>query len=172
MRIVNSMPHPRHISYASSSFGGRTLNAGEIGPELNLSHVFLPILQKDLRASKIQIRLSDKDKQFITFIQAEGDKPLRVVKQITKPKPKPKIKPKSISKSMLLQPQVQPKAKAKIKEIKDINPEELKRGNISLSDLQAANENAPGKPVFSGDSTTIDAIAKHIGGTINASKNE
>jgi len=113
MRIVNSMPHPRHISYASSSSGGRTLHAGEIGPELNLSNVFLPILQTDLRANKIQIRLSAEDKQFITFIQAEGDKPLRAVKQITKSKPKPKIKPKSISKSMLLQPQVQPKVKSK-----------------------------------------------------------
>jgi len=164
MRIVNIMPNPRHMSYASSSSGGKTLKAGEIGPEIPLELIHLPLLQKDMMAGNIQIRLSVEDKVFIERMLVEGDKPLKKVKQAVRQKPKPKPKPKKEPKPSLA-PQVVVKPKSGVPVIKDIKPDDLKGGGVSLSDLQASNT-VPGRPTFDGKKSSLDQIAGHTKGQL------
>jgi len=160
MRIVNVLPDPRHYSYASTASGGKTLKSGEISPELPLSTIHNQLMWKDIATVKIQLQLSDSDREFIAKLLVEADKPISVK---TRPKPvKPVIKkkPKSTQSSMTAKPEIKSEAVT----LKPITKEALKAGAISLRDLR--NNNAAGIPVINAHKSTLKEIETHMGGRI------
>jgi hypothetical protein len=139
MRIINTLPHPQHYSYASTGKGGRTLNPGESSPELPLVGVHNPQLAKSLAAGSIQLRLSEADIQFMTgLIQlaAAPDKKVKVAVKPAKPK-KPAKKAKTSGKKSppIPVPLGQPDFSTTIRVI-----DEADAGEVDLAALQGSNK--------------------------------
>ena len=160
MRIINVLPGPRHYSYASTGFGGKTLASGASSAELPLEKVHGDILWKDINAGKIQIRLSEVDRDFLKRLLKEADRTIEVQKLPAKPKPQPK-----------------PKRKAKPKPVQDHNPPppepsapvddaDVAAGKVSLAQLQKQNT-AKGVPTIeSGQRSSMQEIQAHLGGRV------
>ena len=165
MRVVNVTSQPRHFSYASTGDGGRTLKSGEKSPELPLERLFNPLVLRDIEAGTTQLQLSTEDRLFIEKVLAYGEKPIKVKKPAPKPKPVPKPKPPPKP-----APIVVPKKPA-VQEWKDISPEALHNGEISLADLQNHNKmptpvSIPGVPTPDGPKSSKKEIESFLGGRV------
>lgn len=152
MYLVSTTPSKRHLSYASSSSGGKTLGPGDRSPELALATVHNPLMLKDLQAGLIQLRLGDEDIRFLKWLLAETERPIKHVEIPVAPKA-----PKKVDRRTLGTPDLPFDRKAKDKKpvlkVKaepglipaDITPEMITSGKVSIAQLQAANLPA-GKP--------------------------
>lgn len=167
MRIYSLALQPRHYSYAATASGGRTLPAFSFSPELDLSVVFHPLVQKDLKERKIQIRLSDKDREFISRLLKQADEPLKQAPKKEPPKPKPAaVKP----------PVKKPDGKAVIPVKQDMAPdkypppvrvESLDSDELDLSKLDMINkQNSRGAPVTVKSKSKLHEIQTFMGGRI------
>lgn len=136
MRIINVLADPRHYSYNTRTGDGRTLKPGESGPEVPMSVLHLEQFRTDLKAGKIQLRLSPEDRAYLEHILAE-DKRAIVVK--TKPKPVAVPKPVKPSKPAVLKPQVTAAPVEPEVEVAPMDIEQVKAGKASLQDLIRQN---------------------------------
>jgi len=167
MRVINVLPDPRHYSYASTGFGGKTLEPGNPSAELPLDKVHHELLWRDVLAGKIQIRLSGEDREFIKQLLAEADRPINVQKPPEKPKPKPK--PKKKAKSVSAPKTGVTKSK---KPPKAVTTEDLAAGRVSLDQLMRQNttpkaKTVPGVPVTDDSQrATMQDIQTHMGGRV------
>jgi hypothetical protein len=87
MRIINVLPRPQHLSYASTAPGGRTLRPGGETPELPFERLLIPLLRKDVEKGNIQIKLGDGDRDIIQWMLDQDAR--KVVHKKLPPKPRP-----------------------------------------------------------------------------------
>ena len=78
MRIINVTPGPLYCTYARQLAGGTILQSGQQSSELSLGTIHTPVLQKDLRAGKIALRLSEEDHQFINDLLAYDRREIKI----------------------------------------------------------------------------------------------
>lgn len=166
MKIINVQNHPQYFSYASTTAGGKTLTAGQESPDLPLNRIHIDVFQKDLKEGKIQIRMSENDKAYMGLLMAEDKKPINVKKlPVASPRPRKTVK-KASKPPMKAKPSqfsVQPKFTQPIVPITNDN---LKKGAVSLSDLNNANRAAtkgsgvPEIPIIKTTLADIQAFTK------------
>ena len=146
MRIINLEANPRFISYASTGFGGRSIQAGESSAEVPLDRIMIDIFKKELDAGKISIRFNETELSYLNRLLKLHVTPYTVKQLPTEPKPAKKVKknikptpiklggidagaPISLDKGMSAAP-VTGNA---------VTTENIKKGVVSLSDLQKQN---------------------------------
>jgi hypothetical protein len=93
MYVVNVQASPFYCSYARHLAGGVVLQSGQRSSDLGLSVVFNPLLQKDLLAGKIALRLNDEDHAFVANMLAHDRRAIVVQKPQAKAKPVAKKRP-------------------------------------------------------------------------------
>ena len=147
MRIINLEANPRFLSFASPTFGGKSIQSGESSAEVPLDRIQKDIFKKELDAGKISIRFNEAELTYLnrllklhaTPFKAKQlppePKPVKQVKKVAKPGPKKMIggidpgTPVSLDAGMSLAPTTG----------NPVTPENIKKGVVSLSDLQKQN---------------------------------
>jgi hypothetical protein len=161
MRIINILPTPRHISYASSAPGGRTIRPGDQSPVLPLAVIHTPQLQQDLKTDKIGIRLSVEDKAFVAEMLAADKAPIKVAKLPPKPEPQRKRKRHPKPSMVPMSPEGTPQGQPDISSVPE-EPDPLlavpvgsKPEDFDLATLQRMNRQKK-----------VREIAQHMGGRL------
>lgn len=167
MRITNILPDPQYFSYASSAPGGRKLAPGEASPVLPFKVLCNDQLWKDLRSNKIRIRLDKGDKDFIKDLTDADVQEIKVKPRtvVALPPPPKRVAPKPLPKALQPAKSIQ----TVMGGVPIMNPavpvtqESIKKGQISLKDLQALNSS--GMPKFGTDEkSNLKQIAEHMKG--------
>lgn len=87
MRIINITAGPMYCTYARQLAGGTILQSGQHSSELGLMMVHTQLLQKDLKAGKIALRLSEEDHAFIANLLAYDRREIKIARPLRKEKP-------------------------------------------------------------------------------------
>jgi len=152
MIITNVTPLPCHLSYGSTAPGGRTYKSGEPGPDVPLKNcIFNAVFWRDVDHDRIQIQLSDTDKDLLSKVQAlHKAKRVKVTEAVRESTPNPR-KPKVKRTQHPGRPDFGKTPDPVIVEIDDVDPDQLDLGH-----LQRANE----RP------SNIEAIQRHMGSRV------
>jgi len=75
MKVINVSGGPLYCSYAKRTMGGTVLQNGQASAELELATVHTELIWKDIQNSKMIMRLSDKDREFIAQLLKEDRRP-------------------------------------------------------------------------------------------------
>lgn len=145
MRIINLEANPRFVSFASPTFGGKSIQSGESSAEVPLDRIQIDLFKKELYAGKISIRFNEAELAYLNRLLKLHNTPYNIKQLPPEPKPVKKVKkvakaapkvggldagaPVSLDKGMSLAPTTG----------NAVTLENIKKGVVSLSDLQKQN---------------------------------
>lgn len=168
MKVINLEATARFLSFASPTFGGKSVMPGESSAEVPLDRIHLDVFKKELNSGKISIRFNDQELAYVNQLLKLHAKPYTTKQLPPEPKPVKKVKkvaPVAKASGLDQGPAVSLDKGMSAAPNYTGNPvteENIKKGVLSLSDLQKQNRAPHPMPAAKANVAQIGTFLKDM----------